>query len=179
MSKNSPVILETARLLIREFKKDDWRAAHEYGSDPDVVKYVLFGPNTEKDTRNFVQKVIECQKVQPRVLFSLALEVKTTNQMIGSCEIKITDAPNQTGEIGYILNRNYWNQGYISEAARAVVSFGFEKLRLHRIYATCDPANTGSYRVMEKIGMKREGYLRECKLIKGSWRDCLIYSILE
>ena len=69
-------------------------------------------------------------------------------------------AENKEGEIGYILNRRYWNQGYMTEAARKVVSFGFEQLGLHRIIATCDPANIGSYRVMEKIGMQREGLFK-------------------
>jgi len=55
----------------------------------------------------------------------------------------------------------------------------FQDLGVHRVFATCDPANIASYRVMEKIGMKREGYMREHKFAKGKWRDSLIYSILE
>jgi len=73
--------------------------------------------------------------------------------------------------LGYLLNRKYWNQGYITEATRKVIAFGFEQLGLHRIIASCDPANIGSYRVMEKIGMQREGYLAGRENVQGVWRD--------
>jgi [ribosomal protein S5]-alanine N-acetyltransferase len=179
MSKNPGITLETQRLIIREFKKDDWRAAHEYGSDPEVVQFVPFGPNTEKDTRDFINRIIDQQKTQPRILYTLALVNKSEDRLIGSCELRITGPTEKTAEIGYVLNRQYWQQGYMTEAARAIIAFGFQQLGLHRIFATCYPVNTGSYGVMEKIGMHREGYLREYKLVKGAWRDCLLYSILE
>lgn len=83
------------------------------------------------------------------------------------------------GEIAYALAKKFWNRGYMTEAANAIVAFGFEKLGLHRIYATCDPANTASVRVMEKISMKREGHLRAHRFAKGNWRDSLLYAVLN
>jgi len=71
------------------------------------------------------------------------------------------------GEIGYVLNRNNWNQGLMTECARKVISFGFGQLGMHRIFGGCDPANTASYRVMEKLGMQKEGHLREHEFRKG------------
>jgi len=68
---------------------------------------------------------------------------------------------------------------YATEAARALLTFGFGQLRLHRIFATCDPANTASARVLEKIGMQREGLLREHEWVKGRWRDSFLYAILD
>lgn len=138
-----------------------------------------FGPNTEQNTKDFIQRELNHQKEKPRTIYNFVLINRIDNRLIGACAVSIRSAENKEGEIGYILNRRYWNQGYMSEAARRVVSFGFEELGLHRIFATCDPANTGSYRVMEKIRMQREGYLREYKLFKGIWRDFLLYSILE
>jgi RimJ/RimL family protein N-acetyltransferase len=82
-------------------------------------------------------------------------------------------------EIGYAINRKFWNQGYMTEAARRIIRFGFEELGMHRIFATCDPENTGSYRVMEKNGMQREGILRENLQIHGRWRNSYSYSMLE
>ena len=73
-----------------------------------------------------------------------------------------------------------WSEkGYASEAAKEIIRFGFEDLNLHRIFATCDPNNIGSAKVLEKIGMKREGRLRQHKWRKGEWRDSFLYSILE
>jgi [ribosomal protein S5]-alanine N-acetyltransferase len=179
MQQNS-LVLETDRLLLRDFREDDWRAVHEYGSDPEAVKYLPWGPNTEEETRNFLSSVFEEQKEQPRRSYNFALILRSENKLVGSCRIKITDADYiNEGEIGYVLNRSYWKRGLTSEAARQILHFGFEQLKLHRIIATCYPANIASYRVMEKIEMQKEGYLRELKLAKGVWQDCLLYSILS
>ena len=179
MQDNTGLKLQTARLILRDFREEDWRDVHEYGSDPKVVKYMPFGPNTEDETKAFINRVLGNQKAQPRISYNFALINKLDDKLIGACAVNIKSVENKEGEIGYILNRRYWNQGYMTEAARKVVSFGFKQLGLHRVIATCDPANTGSYRVMEKIGMQKEGYLREYKLFKGVWRDFLLYSILE
>ena len=161
MQENKSPTLQTERLILRDFREEDWQAAHEWGADPKVVKYMPFGPNTEDETKTFINRVLNNQKAQPRISFNFALINKPDNRLIGSCRIKIKSVDSKEGEIGYALNRRYWNQGYMTEAARSVISFGFIQLGLHRIIATCDPANTGSYRVMEKLGMQREGYLRE------------------
>jgi ribosomal-protein-alanine N-acetyltransferase len=179
MKENGNLLLQTERLILREVKEEDWHSVHEYGSDPEVVKYLPFGPNTEDETKAFIRRVIVNQKEQPRLSYSCALVIRSTNKLIGICRIHIVSTDNKEGEIGYGLNRSYWNQGYMTEAAQRVVSFGFEELGLHRIYATCEPANTGSSRVMEKIGMQREGHLRDHKLMKGTWRDSLLYAVLD
>jgi len=67
----------------------------------------------------------------------------------------------------------------MTEAAQIIVGFGFEELSLHRIYATCDPANVRSAKVMEKLGMRWEGHFREHQFVKGTWRDSLLYAVLE
>ena len=173
------IILQTDRLILRDFREEDWHDVHEYDSDPEVVKYMPFGSNTEDETKAFINLVLVNQKAQPRVSYNFALINKSNDKLIGDCSFKLKSAYNKEGEIGYILNRRYWNQGYMTEAARQVVTFGLAQLGLHRIVDTCDPANTGSYRVMEKLGMQKEGYLREYELFKGAWRDSLLYSILE
>jgi [ribosomal protein S5]-alanine N-acetyltransferase len=171
--------LETARLVLREFQESDFEAVHKYASDPEVVRYMDFGPNGEKDTLYFIQSQIQHQNEQPRRVFGLALVCKADAQLIGACSIVVANAQNREAFIGYILNKDYWNRGYVTEAAGEIIKFGVKELGLHRIYATCHPDNIGSYRVMEKVGMHREGLLREDKFVRGHWRDSLIYSILE
>ena len=173
------VLIETERLILREFKDGDWASVHEYASDPEVVRFMDWGPNTEEETRNFIKRAISHQNEKPRRNFTLAIILKSENKLIGSCGIVVSDPDNRQGYIGYCLNRNFWGQGYATETARALLKFGFEKLNLHRIFATCDPKNVASARVLEKIGMKLEGRLREHKLAKGKWRDSLVYSILD
>jgi len=177
--QNNNLMFETERLILRDFREEDWHDVQEYGSDTEVVKYMPFGPNTEDDTRAFIQRTLNNQKTEPRTHFNFALIQKKENKLIGACEIWVKSAENKAGEMGYILNREYWHRGYMPEAAQQVAAFGFEQLGLHSITASCHPANTGSSRVMEKIGMQREGLLRERVLWKGAWCDLLQYSILE
>jgi hypothetical protein len=88
--------------------------------------------------------------------------------------------PRQQGRMDRLLPQSlFWGKGYATETANALVDFGFDKLNLHRVFATCDPANTASAHVLEKIGMKREGRMREHMWARGKWRDSLLYAILE
>lgn len=175
----TPFPLTTDRMIIRDFTLADEEAVHDYGSDPEVVRYMPWGPNTREETRGFLERVTATQQQHPRLAYEMALVLRSTNQLIGGCGITITRSGVREAMLGYCLHRNYWGQGYMSEAARAMVGFAFEQLEVHRVYATCDPDNIGSRRVMEKIGMSFEGRLRDHQLIRGAWRDSLVHSILE
>jgi ribosomal-protein-alanine N-acetyltransferase len=171
--------IETKRLLLRDMVASDLREVHEYASEPDVVRFMHWGPNTEDETREFIEKSILAQKEKPRRDFDIAIILKSTGDLIGGCGIHVSNPENREGWIGYCLNRNFWGKGYATETAQALVKFGFERLDMHRIFANCDPQNLASARVLEKSGMKKEGQLREHRWSKGKWRDSSIYAILE
>ena len=172
-------IIKTERLFLRNLEVNDWQAVNEYASDPEVVRYMDWGPNTEKETKEFIQRAMSTQKVKPRRIYSLAIVVEKEDRLIGSCGINVSNPENREGWLGYCLDRNFWGKGYGTEVARVLMDFGFTELTLHRIFATCDPGNTASAHVLEKSGMKREGCLREHKWSKGKWRDSYLYAILE
>jgi RimJ/RimL family protein N-acetyltransferase len=169
----------TKRLKLRDFTQNDWKSVHEYGSDPEVTRYVGWGPNSEEDTTNFLKRVLQSQLGTPRENYELAVVLKDENTLIGGGRISVSDPQHHEGFIGYVLNRRYWGRGYATELARGLVAFGFNEMGLHRIYATCDIDNTASAHVMEKIGMQREGRLREYRLQGRNWRDQFIYAILD
>ena len=171
--------LQTDRLLLRDFVADDWRAVHAYAADPEAVRYMEWGPNDEATTRVFVERVSAVRHAQPRLDFDLAITLRDSGELIGGCGFHIAEPQNRAGWIGYILARACWGQGYATEAAWALLRFGFAHCGLHRIWATCDPRNVASAHVLEKIGMQREGHLRENKLQRGTWRDSYLYAILE
>jgi [ribosomal protein S5]-alanine N-acetyltransferase len=171
--------LETKRLILREFNKADLNSIHTYASDQEVSIYLPWGPNSEADTENYLDNIISYQLNSPRKDYEIAVELKENHLVIGACAIHVTDSLTREGFIGYCYNKQYWRNGYASEAAKAIIEFGFKSLNLHRIYATCDPGNIGSSKVLEKIGMSKEGHLREHKLQRGKWRDSFLYSILE
>lgn len=196
--------IETPRLLLRDFVMEDWISAHSYAYDPEVVRFMVWGPNTEQDTQNFVKQVLEWQQSPQRKVFDFAVITKSDGQLIGTCGFHIahtvsegssqsvglsttgdynTDPYSHTRDknaaVGYCFGKSAWGQGYATEAATAVIKFGFEQLGLHKIFATCDVENIGSARVLEKSGMKKEGHLVEDIKVKGRWRDSYLYSILQ
>lgn len=171
--------IETKRLILREFNEDDFLSMHTYASDPEVSKYLPWGPNSEDDTEMFLDIIIKYQLDSPRYDYEIAVVRKEDNKLIGACAIHVSNPNNKEGWIGYCYNQEYWGNGYASEAAEVIIEFGFKHLNLHRIFATCDPENIGSSKVLENIGMSKEGRLRENKYQKGKWRDSFLYSFLE
>ncbi|UYW71972.1 GNAT family N-acetyltransferase [Bacillus cereus] len=166
------MFIEAERLLIRKFEFKDWEAVHEYKSDSNVMKYIPERVFIEEDTRNFVNKNMgENAKNFPVILID-------ENILIGHIVFHKYFGEH-TYEMGWVFNPKYFNKGYASEAAQATLKYGFKEMKLHRIIATCQPENTPSYRVMEKIGMRREGYFRKCIPHGNEWWDEYYYAILE
>lgn len=169
--------IHTERLVLRDFHQEDLQAVHEYASDPEVVKYMPFGPNTLEDSQNFLDRAIGKQSVDPRTDYDLGVALKSEDRLIGGCRVNKTSE--NEAHLGYIYNRRYWGEGYATEAARSMVEFAFGELGLHRIYADVHLDNAGSIRVLEKVGMTLEGRRREYMMIHGEYADHLLYSILE
>lgn len=164
------------RLIIRDYTMEDLHSVHQYSSRNDVAQFMLWGPNEESDTIQFLTSCIAMQEESPRTGYELAVVLKESRELIGGCGIRVEGS---NGEIGYCFHPDYWRQGFASEAAGVLVRFGFRELGLHRIYATCRPENLGSAGVMRKLGMSQEGHLREHQFSKGKWQDSLLFSILH
>jgi [ribosomal protein S5]-alanine N-acetyltransferase len=171
--------LQTERLLLREFGAPDEPDIHAYASDPEVVRLMIWGPNTPEMTRSYLEGVLGAQQHWPRPDVALAVELTAERRVIGSIALRIRDERNSTADIGFVLNRAYWGQGYMVEAAHAVLDTAFREVGLHRVWATCDPRNRASYRVMERLGMRREAHFRQDVMEKGEWRDSYLYAILR
>jgi len=170
--------LETERLVLRDFVKDDWEAVLAYQSDPLYLRYNTWTARTPDAVQGFVGWFMNHQIQEPRIKFQLAMILKSTNQLIGNCGVRVNKVDDVEADIGYELNPKYWNYGYATEAAHAIVDFGFRHFGVHRIWADCVADNEGSAHVLEKLGMKLEGRLREKAYFKGRWWDALIYAIL-
>ena len=173
------MILTTDRLVLREFEETDWPAVLAYQSDPLYLRYYHWTHRTEHDLREFVRMFIAWGAEEPRTRFQLAIVLPADGPLIGNCGILMKSADAHEADIGYELDSRYWGRGYATEAARALLSFGFAELGLHRIWSWCIAENVGSARVLQKIGMRREGHLRENESMKGRWWDTLLYAILE
>lgn len=174
------MIITTERLILREFVEDDWPAVLAYQADPRYLRYYPWTGRTEAEVRAFVQMFLDQQQAQPRTKFQLAVTLREGGQLIGNCGIRKETPEAREADIGYEFAPEYWGQGYATEAARAMVAFGFEELKVHRIWSWCIAENVGSARVLEKLGMQREGRLRENEWFKGRWWDtCLDLPVLS
>lgn len=170
--------IETDRLLLRELRASDENDIHEYASDPEVVRLMIWGPNTRELTQDFLARALQTQTQWPRADVGLAIELRSERRMIGSIGLRRKDGSNHTADFGYVLNRQYWGHGYMTESARAILNVAFKQLNLHRVWATCHAENRASYRVMEKLGMRREALFVKNAWEKGEWRDTYLYAIL-
>lgn len=170
--------LRTERLILRDFVFADWRAVLAYQSHPDYLHNYAWETRTAEDAQAFVQRFLAQQQAQPRICFQLAITDKVTGTLMGNCGLRLEMAEDQMADIGYELDPAYWGQGYATEAATALVQFGFTQLHLHRIWATCYEENEASARVLTKLGMQREGRLREVEYFKGRWHNTLLFAIL-
>jgi [ribosomal protein S5]-alanine N-acetyltransferase len=172
----STMELTTPRLLLREFGADDHAAVHAFASDVEVVRHTDWGPNEPQDTTAFLREVAEHVHATPRCVFALAVVDRADDALIGSIQLAVTNSQHRRAEMGFVLARSRWGNGYATEAAAALLRFGFHDLALHKISATCDPANGGSERVLRKIGMRPEGHLRGHLYLRGQWRDRLLFA---
>ncbi len=171
--------IRTPRLLLREYAEHDFDDMFAFESDPLVVQYVCYGPFSKEECWQQLTYHIAHQQAEPRTYYHLAIVLPQAERVIGWCGLELTGQRNKEAEIGYALNRRHWGQGYMTEAAQAMLKKGFETMNLHRIFAACHPANAGSIRVLEKLGMRYEGCLRAQKSCRGAWRDVAIYALLE
>lgn len=163
--------IKTERLYIRQFEFEDWQAVHEYTSEDLVMKYIPEGVFTAEDTRSFVTKNMG-DKAEKFPVFLLGKDI-----LIGHIVFHKYFGEH-TYEIGWVFNPKYYNQGYASEAAQSILRYAFQEMGLHRIIATCQPENIPSYKVMEKLGMRREAHFKKCIPNGNEWWDEYYYAIL-
>lgn len=171
-------VLETENLILRKIDLDDVTDFYEYAKEPSVTKYLTWSPHPDKAyTYDYIYYLRDRYKSGD--FYDWAIVKKDSGKMIGTCGFTRFDYPNNSAEIGYVLNPDYHGLGIATEAAARVIRFGFEILGLNRIECKYIIGNNASRRVMEKNGMTYEGIRREGMMIKGMYRDIGICSILR
>ena len=172
------VPIETERLLLRPNTLKDAPDIFAYASDPEVTRYVRFVTHKNiKDTHAFIRRVQASYKKGITPLWGM--QSKATGRLIGALGFLQFPNPDQRAELGYVVNRNVWGQGYVTEAAKAVCDFAFKKMNVNRIEAGTIVGNVASERVLQKCGFKLEGVLRQREFIKGKFPDVTMYSLLR
>lgn len=164
--------IETPRLRLRAIVADDWQAIFAYMSDPQVTAYLPEGTFDEQAAREFA--LLHSGEDRKAV----AVVEKASGQVIGHMPFHAWFAP-QTYEIGWAFSRAFQGRGYATEAAQALLAHAFGPLKAHRVIATCQPENIPSWRVAEKLGLRREAHFRSCLYrAPGIWWDEYFYALL-
>ncbi len=150
-----------------------------YQRDPRYLRLYPWTDRTKADARAFVEMFLDQQEERPRRRFQLGITLSEGGEVMGSCGIRRKTENEWEADIGYDLAPEHWGRGYATEAALAMVAFGFRELGLHRVSSWCIADNVASARVLERVGLRMEGRLRENEYFKGRWWDTLLYGMLE
>jgi RimJ/RimL family protein N-acetyltransferase len=166
-------------LIVRNFEDRDIDDLYEYLSKPETYVYEPGDPIDIQETKRLVE-----ERKQSDIF--LAVELKETAKMIGHLYFNTLEPTCfLTYELGYIFNPVFHNHNYGTEASRALLEYAFTTMKIHRVIAKCDPENIASWRLLEKIGMRKEGhflknaYFRKDSTDNPLWHDCYQYAMLK
>lgn len=180
MSKPLQVPIETERLILRFNEDGDLDETFAFQGRDDATRWVTF----DTRTRDEVREVLERRKAWRTIekdddALIFAVIERASGRLIGEMYFFAKNLASKQAEIGYIFHPDFHGKGYATEASRAVLEIAFEVFGMHRVVAECDVRNPASYRVMEKLGMRREAHFIEDMWFKGEWSDSYIYAILD
>jgi RimJ/RimL family protein N-acetyltransferase len=168
------------RVLLRPFLQSDLDAVADIESRPEVVRYLMWDVMDREAAQGLLERRLRQHRIEAEdTALVLAITVPPSDRLVGEVMLRLTSERHRQGEIGWSLHPDAQGHGYATEAARELLRIGFEDLGLHRIAADADPRNTGSIRIMERLGMRHEALYREAFYLKGEWVDEIHYAILE
>jgi len=170
--------LITPRLRLREFSEKDFQAMLELDSKAELHTYESFIPYTE-ETRQKLDEYLNYQQEFPRKSYVLAITIPPEDFVMGIVRLSRNWETIREWEIGWAVHPDEWGKGYATEAAWAMINWGFTEMNVHRIVAYCHVDNKASVRVMEKLGMHQDGRLRETRWLNEHWWDEYVYAVLE
>jgi len=168
------------RLVIRRFASGDAEALASYRSDTEVARYQDWEcPYPLSEAKKFIATLQHLAPGTPGTWFQFAVSLGSSGTLIGDAALRTTRADARQAELGFTFAAAHQGQGYATEAVRAVVQYGFEKLAMHRVFSQTDARNLRARRLLERLGFRREGELRESTWFKGAWATDLLYAQLE
>ena len=170
--------LDLGDLTIRRLRHTDFADVRAIYSDPDVARYQDWEPMSDDQVQRLLDGQGSLIPGDAGVPLILPVVLNAEDRVIGDVVLTITDAEHPQAEVGFCFHPAYHRRGFATRAVRAVIDYAFGHLDVHRIYATTDVRNERSWRLLGRLGMRREGRLQECSFIKGEWVDDYLYAVL-
>lgn len=178
MAAFEPITIITRRLRLRPMRDGDWQAGFALWSDADAMRYFSFPPMTEPaDAQARTARLAQAAAAGEE--FVCVVESLASGEPLGDCSLFDHDAQCRRAQIGFSLQRRHWGNGYMTEAASALLDHAFDTVGLRRVEADVDPRNDASARLLERLGFVREGLLRERWMVGGEVSDSAIYGLLQ
>ena len=171
--------ITTRRLVLRDYTVADASSVYAYVQDAGYWLYQRAEPPSASEIDTLIQWVVQEQTSPTRQMYFLAAARKDTGEIVGEAVLKVLNPAERQGEIGFGVAPKFWKQGFGSEISAAILDAAFQHFKLHRVAGQCSPENKGSIRIMQKLGMAREGLLRDIHFARGKWWSTLIYGILD
>jgi RimJ/RimL family protein N-acetyltransferase len=177
----SPTLpLETERLRLRAFTPDDLESLFDLHRREDVARWLYKPPWTRAfaEEQNAKRPAMTTFRADGDPIL-LAIVERDSGAFVGDAMFRLLSAEHRNGEIGFVLHPDHQGRGYATEAARELLRLGFEDAGLHRMIARCEPRNTASAAVMERLGMRLEAHLVENEWVKDEWQSELVFALLH
>lgn len=174
-----PLPLALGELTLRRIGPEDARDLYEIYSRPEVARYDFWDPWEPDDVETHIRSQYEIRVGDPGVPLVLGVVLTDVKKLIGDCQITINSIDFRQAEIGFCFNPDYGGRGYATSAVNACLGFAFLELDMHRVIASVDVRNQRSWRLMERLGMRREAHFIHASLIKNEWVDDYLYALLD
>lgn len=171
-----PIRIVGNQVVLREFSLDDVDDVLAIIGDDKVTTWLSFDSRDRDQAVAMIEGTLERAQQEPRTEFYLGAIKPDNDRVIGFARIGLSGV--QAGKLGYAIAANDWGGGYATDAARALVTYAFKEIGLHRLTAAIGPDNAASIAVVQQLGFAREGVLRDHVFTNGTWRDSVLFSVL-
>lgn len=171
------LLIETERLILRDFAPGDFEALYATTDDPAYRQYYAEDEMTRAFWSDLLARIVASAQAIPRTAYQLAICLPG-GELVGTCGVRLESAEHQRASFGCAVARTHWGQGYAFEASRRMIDLGFSSLPIHRLYAEIIADNARAQSLARRLGMRLEGRLRHHKFFRGRWWDIVIYAVL-
>jgi RimJ/RimL family protein N-acetyltransferase len=168
----------TERLIVRRASETDLHDFLAYQTHPENLKYQPVEPMSEDKAARFLSNMATVEIGEEGGWIMFAVELRSTHRMIGEVGIFLSPPSQSKGDLGWSFHPDFQGKGYATEAGQVLLTYAFNERKLHRVSSSCDIGNTASFRLMERLGMRREGHLWQSQFTKGVWHDEYLYALL-
>ena len=171
--------ITTERLALRNLEANDGPRVFSYHRHPEVARFQSWGTESVDVVQTYIRSLAAVEPGTPGKWYQVGIYLLDGGKLIGDCGFRVPEAKSAQAEVGMTLAPEFQGKGYATEALRALLDYLFMTLKKHRVFGSVDPRNVSSIRLLERVGMRKEGHMVKSLWFRGEWVDDVIYAMLE